>query len=265
MRLLCQGFSDDLFVSTVDASTSRRLELMDDTKLTEEAKMPVWQEYISASYSPTRHVLRFKANMTSCDVGRNADGTLYIAVRDGNELLGHPVTRVRLHDVGGYLSSLGSPDWVENLLRFAMARDALFVTVYFDAMYQSEENGGIVDGFCSMNLLNALSLAIGTKPLEEIDEDLADILEKQGGLDAVDVYGDDDDDTQNPYCIAVAKTLKTNPEAGGAPSGAVWKPALCNPKATGLWESGRLVRVYQGAKMVLFFIASQHVIATVRV
>eukprot|EP00961_Rhodomonas_salina_P122931 1655780-Rhodomonas_salina.1 len=73
----------DLFARTMDDSTTRRTQFTDSEALTVEAGFAVDQSYIQSMLSQTRHVIRIPPESLDGDIGRNADGTLYIQIKNG--------------------------------------------------------------------------------------------------------------------------------------------------------------------------------------
>eukprot|EP00961_Rhodomonas_salina_P293159 3933519-Rhodomonas_salina.6 len=156
-RLISEG----LFPSSMQDSVQKRVEFLNSEKLTEETGFPVDQEYVSSMLSQTQHVIHLVPSADNSDIGRNADGTLYIQLANTINNLGVDVGRVRLHDAGGFMAQLGNTDWVENLLRFALGRGGLHVVMVYDSMRQGMDmESQIVDGMCYIALKDTLSMCI---------------------------------------------------------------------------------------------------------
>eukprot|EP00961_Rhodomonas_salina_P068904 925147-Rhodomonas_salina.1 len=161
-RILGEGIA----AASVEESASKRVEFMNSDSLTNATGYGVEQSYLQSLVSQTRHVLRVWVGPEDGDIGRNADGSLYVQLNNAVSKLGVDISRVRLHDPGNFIAiAMGGGDWTENLLRFAMEQGALAVTLTYDSMREVSKNGGfffsvtpgigteeqIVDGFCSIS------------------------------------------------------------------------------------------------------------------
>lgn len=255
---------------TLQQSQAKRVENMDSEALSEKMKMLVNQEYIESMYVGTRHVLHLRPTTSDADVGRNADGTLYIQFRNGKEFIGAEIDRVRLHDVGGYMGSLGPGNWVENLLRFAMSRKALnIISVYDTAGEGMNGDSEIVDGMCFISVPDMLSMCIQEEAmdLKSLEESFIEVLgcKTEEDLQLVEVFESDDAEAgEKEVRVVVQKTVKKNSNTSILDEDTPrWSPAICSPKMPALWKEGRLVRIYEGEKLVLFFIASMDVLSSV--
>jgi hypothetical protein len=299
---------DSLFPRTVADSTARRLQFLDSEAYTTSTGSPVDQEHVQDILAQTRHVLCIRPEAKQADVGRNADGTLYMKLFDAPSLVGFDVSRIRLHDsVDGHMDSLGTGEWNENLLRFAISRKALTVLVTYDSMRQvplfcsidllfpssmesltmrcekgmQGDEEQIVDGVCILSLSDMLSMCIQSTPIDpatltteqkaafftgtttqddfDVFADDNDNDDHDAAPDSTDADGDDaDDKVPEPQIrVVVSKAVRKNvPPPKDEDSGVVWRPPICHPKATSLWEEGRIVRVFDHTKIILFFVAS---------
>eukprot|EP00961_Rhodomonas_salina_P125167 1686695-Rhodomonas_salina.1 len=261
---------DTLFACNVTSSVEQRMRFMDSELLSQETGHAVDQDFIQQMLSQTRHVIRIKPTVADGDIGRNADGSLYVQLRDTTSTLGVDISKVRLHDAGDYLQSLGTSEWVENLLRFAMSRKALSVVFTYDSMRQGMggDDEQIVDGMVTLTLSDMLSMCIRSTPVDAgvLSEQMAAaFFPAKGSAGDFDVFGDDDEGDENggeetgKVFVVVSRNQCKN--TGGAENSfsernVMWKPVLCHPKASTLWTEGRVVRVFTGSSLVLFFILS---------
>eukprot|EP00961_Rhodomonas_salina_P292865 3933273-Rhodomonas_salina.1 len=254
----CRAMPTSMFATSVDDSVAKRIAFLNSDALTETHGFAIDQCFVQKMLSQTRHVVRLNLSAQDGDIGRNADGTLYIQLRSASRLVGVDISRVRLHDSSEHLSALGVGDWVENLLRFAMARKALQVIFCYDSMRNDMEDQ-IVDGFCMIDYGSLMSMCIQSEPLavDEIPETVVEAaVPENGSMEDYDVYADDDDTSSAEYYTVISKKLSKAVTDEGEGSKFTWSPAICHPKAAGAWSEGRVVRIFDGARMVLFFVVS---------
>jgi hypothetical protein len=263
------AFVSDVFAHSMDNSVDRRIAFMDSDQLSIDTKQTVKQTYIQNMLSQTRHVFRFKPTLRDSDIGRNADGSLYIHVRNGLSKFGADVSRIRLHDPHDFLSCMGVGDWVENLLRFALSRGAMSVVFTYDSM---SEGSGIeaVDGFCMISFLDMMSMCVQPASLVaggSLPEELQAALFKNGDAGDYDIFADDvekDDGYEFEYHVVVSKRQSVNPNEVSGDS-ASWAPILFHPKSSVAWTQGRLVRIYNRGELVLYLMTCGRFVQSVSV
>ena len=108
---------------------------MDSEALTHATGHSVRQTYMQSVVSQSRNVVRMWIGKKDGDVGRNADGSLYVQLYNAVNKVGVELSRVRLHDPGQWMArAMGSGDWLENLLRLAVEHEALAVVFVYDTM-----------------------------------------------------------------------------------------------------------------------------------
>eukprot|EP00961_Rhodomonas_salina_P180195 2431931-Rhodomonas_salina.1 len=171
-------------------STLLRVQFLESERLTSEHGHAIDQGYLQKTLSQTRHVVCVRPRLAVADVGRNADGTLYVQLKDTKTWLGVEISRVRLHDPGGYMASLGDADWVENLLRFAITREALQVVFTYDSMRQDMDEV-IVDGFGMLDVSQLLGMCDPGSALSthDIADDVLDaVVPDSAAIDDCDVF-----------------------------------------------------------------------------
>lgn len=126
---------EQLCASSVEESNHRRMENMNSEALTHATGYSVNQTYMQNVVSQSRNMVRVWVGKRDGDVGRNADGSMYVQLYNAVSKVGVELSRVRLHDPGQLMAkSMGSGDWLENLLRLAIEHDALSVLFVFDSM-----------------------------------------------------------------------------------------------------------------------------------
>ena len=138
-------------------SQTRRVDAMNSEALTHATGYAVNQTYLQSVVSQSRHVLRSWVGKKDGDIGRNADGSLYLQLFNAVNKAGVQFSRVRLHDPGNLMAkALGNGDWLENLLRVALEQEALAVLFVYDSM--RDGMGSEVAPLCLLFLRHCLLL-----------------------------------------------------------------------------------------------------------
>eukprot|EP00961_Rhodomonas_salina_P230912 3120155-Rhodomonas_salina.1 len=134
---------------------------------------------------------------------------------------------------------MGLGDWVENLLRFALATGALRVIFTYDSM--RDGMGGddqIVDGMCMISVPTLLA-AVSSEKVDpaSLPEEVATTFFRGGVADDFEVYWGGAVDAESgvaEYGVVVSKRVSTREKVEDVgvdlPVGPGWSSVICHPK-----------------------------------